>query len=146
MDNETARHDLTEALALMQEHLAELAVVERRRAALSATAASAEGTVVVAVDARGVVFEANVDESYFDEHDLADLGGFIAEAAQAAAADVAHRSAEMLAPLSERRAQFPSLADIVDGAPDIRSLLRPNAAADHNGTDPDHYPTVRSSP
>ena len=40
---------------LVQEHLAELAIVEKKRAALSATASAADGTVVVTVDARGVV-------------------------------------------------------------------------------------------
>ncbi len=70
MDNDAARHELTEALALVQEHMADLAVVEKRLAALSATASAADGTVVVTVDAQGVVSDADVDESYLDDYEL----------------------------------------------------------------------------
>jgi DNA-binding protein YbaB len=154
VDNDAARHELAEALALLQEHMADLAVLEKKRADLSATATVADGTVVVTVDAQGIVSGAAVDESYLDEYDLADLGGFVTAAAQAAARDVARRSAELLAPLAERRAQFPSLSDIVDGAPDIRELLPQlgpvdrarQFVADHGGDGDEarFYPTVRS--
>jgi DNA-binding protein YbaB len=154
VDNDAARHELTEALALVQEHVGELAIVERKRAALSATATAAGGTVVVSVNAQGVVSETAVDESYFDEYDVAELGNCITAAAQAAARDVERQTAELLAPLVERRAQFPSLSDVVDGAPDIRNLvpnLHPLDQApqfadddDHGGEEPGAYPTVRS--
>ena len=154
MDNDAARHELTEALALVQEHMADLAVVEKRLAALSATASAADGTVVVTVNAQGVVSDAAVGESYLDDYDLADLGEHITAAARAAARDVATQTAELLAPLAERRAQFPSLADVVDGAPEIRDLvphLNPVDQTQQFATDGDHdgeqqgdYPTVRS--
>lgn len=152
MDNDAARHELTDALALLREHMAELAVLEQKRAALSATAAVADGTVAVTVNARGVVFHTVVDESYLDEHDLGDLGDFVTAAAQEAARDVERRSAEMLAPLAERRAQFPSLSDVVDGAPDIRALLadihpvaKTQPTTDEHEEEASPYPTVRSS-
>ena len=153
MNNDAARHELVEALALVQEHLAELAIVEKKRAALTSTATAADGTVAVTVDARGVVSETTVDESYLGEYELADLGDFITAAAQEAAADVAMRSAELLAPLAERRARFPSLSDVVDGAPDIRDLVshlhpvdHPQQPADDGGGHEatSDYPTVRS--
>jgi DNA-binding protein YbaB len=146
MDNDDARHELTEALALLQEHMSELATVERRRAALSATATVADGTVVVTVNTHGVVSDATIDESYLDEHDLGDLGGFVTAAAQDAAEEVQRQAASLLAPLAERRARFPSLADIVDGAPDIRDLVSHIGAADPVGQEEaDDYPTVRIS-
>jgi DNA-binding protein YbaB len=123
MDADGARHELTEALALLQEHIAELAIAEKKRAALSATATVADATVAVTVDAHGVVSNTVVDESYLDEHDLGDLGDFVTAAAQDAAQQVQRQAARLLAPLAERRARFPSLADVVDGAPDIRDLL-----------------------
>jgi DNA-binding protein YbaB len=153
VDNDAARHELVEALALLQEHLADLAVVEKKRATLSATATVADGTVAVIVDAHAVVSDVAIDESYLDEHDFGDLGSFVTAAAQAAAWDVARRSAELLAPLAERRARFPSLSDIVDGAPDIRDLLahlhvadqgQPSAGDDdHRGEETSAYPKVR---
>lgn len=154
MDNDAARHELTEALALVQEHLAELAVVEKKRAALSATATTAGGKVVVTVNARGVVSKATVDESYLDHNDLAELGDYFTAAAQEAASDVEMQAVDLLAPLAERRERFPSLSDIVEGAPDIRNLAptlhRVDQAqhsagdADHDGEEANHLPTVRS--
>ena len=122
MDNDAARDELTEALALVQEHMADLAIAEKKRAALSATATAADGTVVVTVDARGVVSTAAVEESYFDDYDLAELGHYVTAAARAAAGDVERQTAELLAPLADRRAQFPSLSEVLNGAPDIRDL------------------------
>lgn len=152
MDSDGARHELTEALALLQEHMSELATVERKRAALSATATVADGTVVVTVNAHGVVSKTVVDESYLDDHDLAELGDFVTTAAQDAAREVQRQAAGLLAPLAERRARFPSLADIVDGAPDIRDLLAQLRAADEGQSsagdddrrEEDAYPVVRN--
>jgi DNA-binding protein YbaB len=153
VDNDAARHELTEALALVQEHIADLAVVEKKRAALSATATAAGGAVVVTVNSQGVVSETAVHETYFDDYDLAELGIHITAAAQAAARDVETQTAELLAPLAERRAQFPSLSDIVDGAPDLRDLVphrgidqEQHVAGDdgHDGEDTGDYPIVRS--
>jgi DNA-binding protein YbaB len=152
VSNDAARHELAEALALVQEHLAELAIVEKKRAALSATVAAADRTVVVTVDARGVVSKVDVDESYLDDYELADLGEFVTAAAQEAADEVGRRSAELLVPLTERRARFPSLSDVVDGAPDIRDLVSHLNSGDHPQQPTDErgheatsdYPTVRS--
>jgi hypothetical protein len=89
-----------------------------------------------------------------DEHDLAELGGYVTAAAQDAALDVQRQAARLLAPLAERRTRFPSLADIVEGAPDIRDLLAHLHIADqgqssagdddHRGEETSAYPIVRS--
>lgn len=152
VDSEGARHELTEALALLQEHMSELAAVERKRAALSATATVADGTVVVTVNAHGVVSTAVIDESYLDYHDLAELGDFVTAAAQDAAREVERQAAGLLAPLAERRARFPSLADIVEGAPDIKHLLAhlpvaeqgQSSAGDDDHREEDAFPVVRN--
>lgn len=153
MGNDAARHDLVEALALVQEHMAALAVVERKRAALFASATAAGGTVVVTVNAHGVVSHTTIDESYLDDYALADLGSHVTIAAQAAAGDVQRQSAELLAPLAERRERFPSLSDVIDGAPDLRELVsRWRSAAQpqqlprygHEDAEAGNYPTVRS--
>lgn len=146
MDNDAARHELIDALALVQEQFADLAVVEEERAGLSATATRADGTVTVTVDSDGVVIHTAVGESYLDEHDLADLGGHITAAAQDAARGVEQQVAELLAPLAERRELVPSLSDIVEGAPDVRDLLSAAVPAPHGDgeEEPDDYPTVRS--
>ncbi|MGH3723711.1 MAG: YbaB/EbfC family nucleoid-associated protein [Mycobacterium sp.] len=139
MDNDAARHELVDALALVQEHMADLAALEERRATLSATVTVAEGTVAVTVDAEGIVIRTVVDESYVDEHDLADLGSYVTAAAQDATHDVQWQLAEMFEPISERRELFPSLSEIVHGAPDIRDLVPDFFAIQHRS-----YPDVRS--
>lgn len=144
MDNDAARHELIDALALVQEQFADLAVVEQERATSSSSATSAGGTVTVTVDCDGVVIHTQVSENYLDDHDLADLGQHITDAAQAAARDVEQKLAELLAPLARRREQMPSLSDIVDGAPDIRELLSTRLAVPQRSDEPDDFPTVRS--
>jgi DNA-binding protein YbaB len=146
MDNDAARHELVNALALVQEQFTELAAVEEARAALSATATRADGTVSVTVNADGVVTQTAVGESYLADHDLTDLGWHITAAAQEAARDVEWKVADLLAPLAQRREEMPSLSDVIDGAPDIRDLLSPVVPTRHHdgGEEPDEYPTVRS--
>jgi DNA-binding protein YbaB len=147
MDNDTARHELIDALALVQEQFADLAAVEAERAALSATGTGAGGTVTVTVDSRGIVIHTAVSETYLDEYDLADLGGYITAAAQDATRDIERMMAQLLAPLAQRREQMPSLSDIVEGAPDIRNLLStvvPVRVPGSDEEDPDDFPTVRS--
>jgi DNA-binding protein YbaB len=144
MDNDAARHELIDALALVQEQFADLAVVEEERATLSSAATRADGSVAVTVDCDGVVIHTAVSETYLDDHDLADLGRHITGAAQDAARDVERRIAELLAPLAERREQMPSLSDIIDGAPDLRDLLSFRVARLQGGNEPEGFPTVRS--
>lgn len=144
MDNDAARHELIDALALVQEQFADLAVVEQERATSSSSATSAGGTVTVTVDCDGVVIHTQVSENYLDDHDLADLGQHITDAAQAAARDIEQKVAELLAPLAQRREQMPSLSDIVQGAPDIRELLSTRLAVPQRSDEPDDFPTVRS--
>lgn len=144
MDTDAARHELIDALALIQEQFADLAMVEEERATLSSSATSAGGTVTVTVDCDGVVIHTQVSENYLDDHDLADLGQHITDAAQAAARDIEQKVAELLAPLAQRREQMPSLSDIVEGAPDIRELLSTRLAVPQRSDEPDDFATVRS--
>ena len=157
MSSDAARHELAEVLALAQEQMADLAVMQKKRAALTAGATVADGTVEVTVNAQGIVTKTVVHPSYLDEFGIEDLGDYITQAAQAAAADVGRRSAELLTPLNERRKKFPSLSDIIDGAPDFRDMMSDQSMGmphdapreqprhdDHDWTDDTYYdPTVR---
>lgn len=123
MSNDAARHELADVLALAQQQMADLAAMQKKRAALTASAAVADGTVKVTVNAQGILTRTVIDESYLDEFEFSDLGEYITSAAQAAAREVGKRSAELLVPLSERRKQLPALSEIVDGAPDFREFI-----------------------
>jgi DNA-binding protein YbaB len=146
---------MTEVLALVQEQLADIAAVQKRQAVLTASCAVADGMVEVTVNAAGHVVKTVIDESYLDEHEFDELSDHITEAARAAAQDVARRLTDMMVPISERRQRFPSLSDIVEGAPDLRDLMPawppPTAMARPQQQDTDDgdsredstFPTVR---
>lgn len=145
---------MTEVLALVQEQMADIAAMQKKQAAVTATAAVAEGMVEVTVNAQGHLVKTAIDECYLDEHEFEELSDHITEAAQEAARDAVRQVAEMMVPISERRKQFPSLSDIVDGAPDLRDLvpswLQPAAAAglrhdhdDDDGMQDSAFPRVR---
>jgi DNA-binding protein YbaB len=149
--NDAARHELAEVLALVEEQLGELAAVQEKQRAMTACAHEADGTIEVTVDFRGHVREIVVDESYLDDHEFADLGEHVTRAAQAATREVGRQVSELMVPINDRRMAFPSLSDIVDGAPDFRDLLpdwnglngapTPTRTAQDDGDPP--FPTLR---
>jgi DNA-binding protein YbaB len=145
---------MTEVLALVQEQMADIAAMQKKRATLIGTAAVAEGMVEVTVNAQGQLIKTVIDEAYLDDHEFEELSDHITEAAQEAARDAVRQVTELMVPISERRKEFPSLSEIVDGAPDLRDLvpswLQPVAAPgprhDHDGDDgreESAFPTVR---
>jgi DNA-binding protein YbaB len=153
VSNYTARHELQDVLARVQQQMTDLAAVQKKQASMTATAAVADGTVHVTVNARGVVTRTVIDEAYLEDHDFTELGAHVTDAARTAAREVAHRVAELMVPLNERRKEFPSLSDIAEGAPDLRSLFddlnnaSPRPAANQGSDEwdePTDYPTVRS--
>jgi DNA-binding protein YbaB len=143
-------------LSLVQEQMQDLSVMQQKRSALAATATAADGTVEVTVDAQRMVTSTAIDESYLDEFEFADLGGYITSAAQAAAQEVERRAAALLAPLTERRKEISSLSGILVDAPDFQDVITglnppapaaPEARRADEGDDgvEEHspYPTVR---
>lgn len=153
MSNDALRHEMTEVLALVQEQMADIAAMQKKQAAVTATAAVADGMVEVTVNAQGHLVKTVIDESYLDEYEFEELSDHITEAAQEAARDAVRQVAEMMVPISERRKRFPSLSEFVEGAPDLRDLVPewPQPAAsmsrgkrhDDDGMQDSAFPTVR---
>ncbi len=154
MSNDATSQDFTHVLALVQEQMQGLSVMQERRAALTATATAADGTVEITVDAQRTVTKTVVDETYLDEFELSDLGGYITTAAQQAAQEIDRQSAALLAPLTQRRQEISSLSGLVADAPDfgdlitgLGSLAAPPASRPDDGGDDleEHspFPTVR---
>jgi DNA-binding protein YbaB len=112
VDNDGALHNVADVLALVQEQMADLAVMQQKRSALTATGTAAGGLVEVSVDAQRVVTGVVIDESYLKEFELADLGGHIAGAAQSAGREIEQRSAALLAPVSARRNEISALSGV----------------------------------
>jgi DNA-binding protein YbaB len=123
VSNDDASQDFTHVLALVQEQMQGLSVMQERRAALTATVTAADGTVEITVDAQRTVTKTVVDETYLDEFELSDLGGYITTAAQQAAQEIDRQSAALLAPLTQRRQEISSLSGLVADAPGFGDLI-----------------------
>jgi DNA-binding protein YbaB len=154
VNNDAASQDFSHVLALVQEQMQGLSVMQERRAALTATATAAEGTVEITVDAQRTVTKTVVDETYLDEFEFADLAGYITTAAREAAQEIDRQSAALLAPLTQRREEISSLSALVTDAPDfgdlISGLSSPAAPSSSRADDGDDgseehssFPTVR---
>jgi DNA-binding protein YbaB len=116
---------MTEIMAQVQEQIADIAAVQEKQAELTANGTAADGMIEVTVDAHGLLVKTVIDESYLEYFEFDELSDHITEAVQAAAQEASRQVAEMMVPIGERRRQFPSLSDIVEGAPDLRDLTEP---------------------
>lgn len=153
MSNDAAKHEFGHVMALVQQQMQDLAVMEQKRAALTATATAADGTVEVTVDAQRVVTRTVIAESYLEEFEFVDLGGYVTTAAQRAGAEIEQMSAALLAPLTQRREEIASASGSVVDLPDFQELFAGLRAATGVGGAPHtavtggdeetQYPTVR---
>lgn len=123
MNNDAFSHDLNEVMALAQVHMRELAAAQQQRMTLSGSGTAADGLVKVTVDAQRMVTNTVIDESYLREYELADLGGHVTTAAQAAGREVEQRSAALFAPLQQGRQAISALSGTLTDAPDLHALI-----------------------
>ena len=154
MNTDATQHNLEHILAVAQEQMQDLAVLQQQRATLTAKGASADGTVQVTLDAQRTVISTVIDESYLEEFEFTDLGGHITTAAQQAAQEIERQSAVLLAPLTKRREEMMSFKNLGEDVPDFGKLLsnllgspgvdvRPAGENDVGAENDSRFPTVR---
>lgn len=157
MSNDFARHEVAEVLARVGDQVRGLSAVQRMRSMLVAKGTAADGAVVVTVDSQHQVTGVVIDETYLADYELADLGGHVTTAAQAAAREIDRKAAELMVSLTEGRdslsamsralVDVPVFAEVLSGM-DIGALPPAPAAesdpevdeGDWSGT---RFPTVR---
>ncbi|MRH92853.1 YbaB/EbfC family DNA-binding protein [Nocardia sp. SYP-A9097] len=122
-NNERARTDLSDILEGFADQMRTITQLQRERAALTATATVRQKRVTVTVNAEGTVIETKFGSDIADL-DYPEIAKAITEAAQQAAAEVAQRGREVLAPVSQNQNRLPKLADLVPGMPDLSRELR----------------------
>ncbi|KAA0096633.1 YbaB/EbfC family DNA-binding protein [Mycolicibacterium sp. P1-18] len=155
MSNESIRNEFGQVLALVQEQMRDLANVQQQRSTMMARATAADGMVEVTVNAQRTVVKTVVDDTYLDDHELADLGGHVTSAAQAAVRQLDQRSEALLAPMNERRKAVSEISGNVIGLPGFRealaevsamgdSLNSPPEPVTNDGEDASSFPTIRS--
>lgn len=106
------------ALDSMHGRMRQLAEIEQQRAELAVSAAMADGSVTVTVNADGHLtdLEFSADISSFSYTEIA---AAVVETTRLAVFEVGRRSAELLAPLNDSNAQMPDLSELMEGFLDI---------------------------
>src|SRR4051812_42171167 len=139
---------------MVEEQMRDLAEIQEKRSALTATAVAADGAVEVTIDAERRVSGIVIDESYLEDFEFTELGGHIIDASRAALADLEARAAALLEPLTRRREAINALPNPLTDAPDFQTAIKglfsagfpPGAGeAGHSSEDDEDsaYPTVR---
>lgn len=148
MANEFAKAQLAEVRAAFQDQLALIADLQARRTRLTATGTARGKRVTVTVNADGTVIETKFNGNVSDLG-YADIARAVTAAAQEAAAELARKSSELMAPLQEMRGRFPKVHEIVEGMPDLTaqrptapevSLAPPNSPERRVAATADHTP------
>ncbi|NKY28632.1 YbaB/EbfC family nucleoid-associated protein [Nocardia gamkensis] len=134
MVNERLRADMATMLEGLGEQFRGIAELQKRRALLTATVTACDKRIEVTVNADGVLIATRFADDVLDLG-LDEIAENITAAVQAAAAEVAARGRELMTPLLERKNALPKLSEIVEGAPDLGSLMP--AAPDPPLTPPD---------
>ncbi|MBO0854441.1 MAG: YbaB/EbfC family DNA-binding protein, partial [Nocardia sp.] len=97
----------------------------------------------VSVNADGVVVETKFGAG-IEDLSYSEIARAVTDAAQQASKNLANKSAELMAPLRERRAKLPKLSDLIEDMPDLSiagvvepSLAPPNSPDRESASGPD---------
>lgn len=123
MTNERTKTDLTDIFEGLAQQMRTIEQLQRERASLTASASVRGKRVTVTVNADGTIIETKFGAEIADL-DYSEIAKAITEAAQQASAEVARRSAEVLAPLQQNRRRMPKLEDLIPGMPDLTKKVR----------------------
>lgn len=117
MANEFLKTELASMVDEFQVQMRVLVEYQQKRAQLIATGTALQRRVTVVVNADGVVIETRFDPDLGLE--LHELAAAVTEAAQAAATELARKTAELTKPIQERRDRMPKLSDLIEEVPDF---------------------------
>ncbi|MEV6771247.1 YbaB/EbfC family nucleoid-associated protein [Nocardia sp. NPDC051030] len=122
MTNEREKSDLHAILDGFADQMRTITKLQRERAALTASASVRSKRVTVTVNADGTLIDIKFG-SGIEDLDYPEIAKAVLEAAQQASAEVARRSREVMAPVSQTRNRLPKLADLIPGMPDLSREL-----------------------
>ncbi|PXX66592.1 DNA-binding protein YbaB [Nocardia tenerifensis] len=122
MTHDFSRENVAGLMDEVQSQLRNIAQLQRQRTALIGKASERGGRVTVAVNADGVLIDVKFGRGV-EDLEYPELARAILKAAQDATADVMRRTQELMAPIQQDRARLPKLSDLVEGMPDVSSLM-----------------------
>ncbi|NKX88717.1 YbaB/EbfC family nucleoid-associated protein [Nocardia coubleae] len=117
MTNEHAKAQMEDILETVQQQLRAIGQVQQDRAKLVASA-TVRKRVTVTVNADYKVIETKF-ASDIDDLTYTEIAKAVTEAAQQAAAEVARKTRELMAPVQTERARLPKLTELVEGIGDF---------------------------
>jgi DNA-binding protein YbaB len=123
-----------EVFALVRDQMRDVSELDWKRALLVGVGSAADGLVKVTVNGRCVVIETVVDEAYFEEFTLANLGDSVTAAAQEAAEQVRVQALALLEPLTRRRIAILGLVGTGLDAPGPAKASSPPAGPSSDGS------------
>ncbi|WP_228810921.1 YbaB/EbfC family DNA-binding protein [Nocardia farcinica] len=121
MSNEYAKAEMLSVLDEVRQQMRMIGRLQQERSRLVASA-TVRKQVTVTVNADGVVIETRFG-SGIEDLGYPEIAKAVTEAAQQAAAEVARRGQDLLAPLQDRRARLPKISDLVEGMPDLNAEI-----------------------
>ncbi|MEU7145817.1 YbaB/EbfC family nucleoid-associated protein [Nocardia sp. NPDC046473] len=121
------KSDVAQVLDDVGQLIAGMAGARQRLQALTASAETERGRVLVVVDASGAVTEVSFADDV-DDLDYKQLARAVVAAAQQAAAQVKRRSDAIMAPLHAAQARLPQLSDLVVWMPRQDGIPQPPPA------------------
>ena len=110
------------AFESLQRQMALIAEAQRQRIQLTETVSVRDGRVQATVNADGLFIE-TVFADDIDELTYSEIAVAVTEATQLAAAEVARRSAELVAPLEDERKGRPKLSELIPGLADVDAMM-----------------------
>lgn len=122
MVNERLRADAAMMLEAMSEQMQGLARVQRDRARLMATVTACDKRIAVTVNADGILIETRFADDIGDLS-YSEIAAAITEAVQGAAKKVSEQGRLLMEPLREHKARLPHLSELIEGMPDISSVM-----------------------
>ncbi|MFI6172414.1 YbaB/EbfC family nucleoid-associated protein [Nocardia sp. NPDC051052] len=121
------KSDVAQVLDDVGQLIAGMAGARQRLQALTASAETERGRVLVVVDASGAVTEVSFADDV-DDLDYKQIARAVVAAAQQAAAQVKRRSEAIMAPLQAAQARLPQLSDLVGWMPRQEGIPQPPPA------------------
>jgi DNA-binding protein YbaB len=123
MSNDEAKDRLENVLSLFDEQMKDFATVTQKQASLTGVGTAADGSIEITVNGQQMITKTVIDESYLDDHEIAELGDHVTEAAQAASRDVRQKWSNLMEPMNRRREQMSGMTAGTSGVPGYQSML-----------------------
>jgi DNA-binding protein YbaB len=122
MSEDHARERLSTMIDGFAEHLERVKQAQEQRAQIVVEAHSARGRVTVKVNADGALLDLRFSDD-INDLDYDEVAAAVLTAAREAAAMAADRVRKLIAPVQQRPAAIPTIAELIEDIPELRARV-----------------------